>query len=50
MTVSQINNKTICADLFNVIDLVPVEFVDLLIIDPPYNLDKNFNRLKFGEA
>jgi site-specific DNA-methyltransferase (adenine-specific) len=49
MTVSQITNKTICADLFEIIDLLPVEFVDLLIIDPPYNLDKNFHGLKFSK-
>jgi len=47
MSVSQILNKTICADLFSVLDSLPHEFVDLLIIDPPYNLDKNFNGLKF---
>jgi len=44
---SQIQNKTICADLFSILDLLPYEFADLLIIDPPYNLDKNFNGLKF---
>jgi site-specific DNA-methyltransferase (adenine-specific) len=38
MSVSRITNKTICGDLFDFIDLLPVEFVDLLIIDPPYNL------------
>jgi len=38
----QIINKTICADLFSILDLLPNEFVDLLIIDPPYNLDKKF--------
>jgi len=47
---SQIQNKTICADLFSVLDLLPPEFADLLIIDPPYNLDKNFNGLKFSKT
>jgi site-specific DNA-methyltransferase (adenine-specific) len=43
-------NKTICADLFSILDLLPREFVDLLIIDPPYNLDKNFNGFKFSKT
>jgi site-specific DNA-methyltransferase (adenine-specific) len=47
MSASRILNKTICADLFSVLDSLPHEFADLLIIDPPYNLDKNFNGLKF---
>jgi site-specific DNA-methyltransferase (adenine-specific) len=47
---SQILNKTICADLFSILDLLPKEFVDLLIIDPPYNLDKNFNGFKFSKT
>lgn len=35
-------NKTINADLNNVIDYIPNNFADLIIIDPPYNLTKNF--------
>jgi site-specific DNA-methyltransferase (adenine-specific) len=50
MTISQITNKTICGDLFAIMDLLPSEFVDLLIIDPPYNLDKNFHGLKFSKT
>jgi site-specific DNA-methyltransferase (adenine-specific) len=50
LSVLQILNKTICADLFSTIDLLPKEFVDLLIIDPPYNLDKNFNGFKFSKT
>jgi site-specific DNA-methyltransferase (adenine-specific) len=46
----QIINKTICGDLFEIVDLLPAGFVDLLIIDPPYNLDKNFNGLKFSKT
>ncbi|OAV66741.1 DNA adenine methyltransferase YhdJ [Bacteroidales bacterium Barb6] len=40
-------NKTICDDLFNVIDKLPKGIADLIIIDPPYNLDKNFHGLRF---
>jgi site-specific DNA-methyltransferase (adenine-specific) len=50
LSASQIINKTICADLFSMIDLLPTEFVDLLIIDPPYNLDKNFHGIKFSKT
>ena len=50
MKVSGIANKTICGDLFEVIDLLPTEFVDLLIIDPPYNLDKDFHGFKFSKT
>jgi site-specific DNA-methyltransferase (adenine-specific) len=50
MTSSQILNKTICADLFSILELLPDEFVDLLIIDPPYNLDKDFNGFKFSKT
>lgn len=41
-------DRTICADLFGIIDLLPQAFADLLIIDPPYNLDKNFHGFKFS--
>ncbi|MEJ5305134.1 MAG: DNA methyltransferase [Ignavibacteria bacterium] len=40
---SEIENKIINQDLFDVIDKLPGNFVDLLFIDPPYNLDKNFS-------
>jgi len=50
ISLTQIINKTICADLFDILDLLPREFADLLIIDPPYNLDKNFNGFKFSKS
>lgn len=40
-------NKTILGDTFSILPLLPIKFVDLLIADPPYNLDKNFNGKKF---
>lgn len=42
------SNSLINSDLFEVLDLLPNKFADLIIIDPPYNLDKNFNGLKFN--
>ena len=44
----EILNKTICADLFKIIEKIPDEFADLIIIDPPYNLSKNFDGMKFN--
>ncbi len=41
-------NKIIKADLLNVIDSIPDNVADLIIIDPPYNLSKDFNGLKFS--
>ena len=45
----EINNRIIVGDLFSVIDFLPDNFIDLLFIDPPYNLYKNFNSVKFKE-
>jgi site-specific DNA-methyltransferase (adenine-specific) len=50
MSPEEIINKTVFSDLFSVLDLLPSEFADLLIIDPPYNLNKNFNGLKFSKS
>ncbi len=36
-------NHTINADLLAALPILPDEFADLIIIDPPYNLTKNFN-------
>ncbi|MGB4256027.1 MAG: site-specific DNA-methyltransferase, partial [Rectinema sp.] len=47
---SKIINKTIYSDLFNIIDYLPKSFVDLLVIDPPYNLDKDFNGIRFSKS
>lgn len=43
-------NQTICGNLFEVIDFFPTSFVDLLIIDPPYNLTKQFNSFTFKSS
>lgn len=40
-------DKTILGDTFSVLPLLPTKFVDLLIVDPPYNLNKNFNGKQF---
>lgn len=40
---SNITDKTIIGDTFRVMPLLPRSFADLVIVDPPYNLDKDFN-------
>jgi len=40
-------NKTILGDLYTSLDCLPKGFADLIIIDPPYNLDKDFHGFKF---
>ena len=45
--ISGILDRTIHGDLFEVAPYLPGGFVDLLIADPPYNLDKDFNGSKF---
>ena len=47
-TPHNITNKTICADLLEALDYLPNNFADLIIIDPPYNLTKNFNGTVFN--
>ncbi len=43
VTCQQILNRIINQDIFEVLDFLPSKFVDLLFVDPPYNLDKTFN-------
>ena len=38
-----ITNQTINADLLKALKYIPNAFADLIIIDPPYNLTKDFN-------
>ena len=38
-----LENKVICQDFFDAVSYLPAAFVDLLILDPPYNLTKNYN-------
>lgn len=42
-------DKTFNDDLFRVIDYFPEKSVDLLVIDPPYNLDKDFGGYRFNK-
>lgn len=42
------DDMIINADLFECLDLIPNEYFDLIIIDPPYNLAKDFHGKKFS--
>lgn len=50
VTLGTVLNKTILGDTFETLKLLPEKSVDLLIVDPPYNLDKNFNGKKFKKT
>jgi len=47
--INSIVNKVINQDIFDVIEFLPSDFVDLLFIDPPYNISKRFNKIDFRE-
>ena len=47
LATEKILNKTILSDLFDVLDYLPESFADLIIIDPPYNLSRDFHGFKF---
>ncbi|MBK8945639.1 MAG: DNA adenine methylase [Ignavibacteriae bacterium] len=44
-----LENKIINQDFFDVAEFLPEKFIDLLFIDPPYNLSKTFNSNKFNK-
>ena len=46
-SLNEILNKVINQDTFEVLDLLPAKFIDLLFVDPPYNLTKTFNKSSF---
>ena len=43
----KIQDSIITGDLFDIIPKLPHNFADLLIADPPYNIEKNFNGSHF---
>jgi len=45
---TDIVNRTLNGDILKMLEFVPENFADLIIIDPPYNLSKNFNGMKFS--
>lgn len=49
VSVKNLTNKIIVQDFFDAVNFLPEKFVDLLIIDPPYNLTKKYNDRTFKE-
>ncbi len=50
VAVEQILNGVVNQDIFEVVDFFPLNFVDLLFVDPPYNLGKTFNTRSFKQV
>ena len=46
---NEIEDKVICGNTLDIVPYLPTNFVDLLILDPPYNLSKNYNGAPFKE-
>ena len=44
------NNDFIVGDFYSAIEKIPSESIDLLVVDPPYNLDKNFHGNRFKKT
>ena len=44
----QNKSQIIHGDIYNILPQIPDNSVNLIILDPPYNLDKNFNGFKFS--
>lgn len=47
--INEIKNKTICGNLFKILPLLPENSIDLIIADPPYNINKDFNGNRFNK-
>ncbi len=45
----EVMDRTLNQDLFEALEFLPDAFVDLLVIDPPYNLSKDFEVCKFKQ-
>lgn len=49
VSIKEIENKTIHQDIFEALNYLPDSSIDLIFVDPPYNLDKTFNATSFRE-
>lgn len=50
ITKEEMCNQVLWGDTFKILDALPEKSVDLLIVDPPYNLTKNFGETIFKET
>ena len=46
-TLDRVRNRTINQDLFEALPHLPARFIDLLFIDPPYNISKSWRTVSF---
>lgn len=49
LPLEDLENKTIVGDTFKVLKNVPRNSIDLIVVDPPYNLSKNYHGNKFNK-
>lgn len=49
VTLHDVENRIVHQDIFDAVPYLPTGFVDLLILDPPYNLSKNYDGNLFKE-
>ena len=45
-----VTDKTVIGDSFAAMQYLPEDFADLVIVDPPYNLDKDFHGERFKKS
>ena len=50
VAVGDIRDQVVMGDVFRVVQFLPSAFVDLLIVDPPYNLSKDFHGHHFRQS
>src|SRR5262245_12427899 len=48
--IGAVRDRVFCADMLGIARFLPESCVDLLFLDPPYNLNKRFNTLSFRAA
>ena len=49
LPLEDLENKTIVGDTFEALKHIPDESIDVIIVDPPYNLSKNYHGNKFNK-
>ncbi len=49
VSLKEVENTILCQDIFETVQYLPHNFVDLLLLDPPYNLSKEYHGYSFKE-
>ncbi len=50
LNLDDVMDRTLIGDTFKCLQYLPDSFVDLMVVDPPYNLTKSFNGKQFKKA